>query len=227
MSKDSFDLFCPDCNILVAAKVIASGSGGFRSDAVNPLDEVDTEYHGQYYSVALCGRCSRPFLIRESLYGIPGEFEAVTDEKLLFPASPTGSLDGVPKPALSSMEQAVRSFKTGSYDAAALMCRRTMEAVCRALGAAGSSLASKLQSLRDSGHIDEKLLKWAHGVRLVGNDAAHEIDQGISREDAQDVLELTEALLLYVFSLDKKFREFENRRAGAAAKVAAGIAMEE
>jgi hypothetical protein len=41
MSKDSFDLFCPDCNILVAAKVIASGSGGFRSDAVNPLDAIE------------------------------------------------------------------------------------------------------------------------------------------------------------------------------------------
>jgi hypothetical protein len=49
MSKTEFDVFCPTCNMLVAAKVVAEGNGGFRSDAVNPLDEVDTEYHGEPY----------------------------------------------------------------------------------------------------------------------------------------------------------------------------------
>ncbi len=203
MSKDAFDLFCPVCNILVQARVIAHGFGSFRSDAVNPLDDVDTEYHGEHYSVALCARCSGPFLVRESLFGIPGEFETVTNEKILFPTPPAGDLDGVPPSVLSSLEQAVRSFRTGSYDASALMCRRTVEAVCKALAASGSNLALKLQSLYDSGHIDQKLLRWAHGVRMVGNDAAHEVEQVISREDAQDILELTEAILLYVFSLDK------------------------
>ncbi len=218
MSKDAFDLFCPVCNILVEARVIARGFGGVRSDSVNPLDDVDTEYYGEHYSVALCGRCNGPFLVRESLFGVPGEFETVTDERLLFPTPPTGDLDGVPQSVSTALEQAVRSFRTGSYDAAALMCRRAVEAVCRALDATGSNLASKLQSLYGSGHIDQKLLKWAHGVRLLGNDAAHEVEQRISKEDARDILNLTEAVLLYVFSLDKKFREFENRRAGATAK---------
>lgn len=219
MSKDKFDLFCPDCNVLVEARVIAHASGGFRGDAINPLDEVDTEYHGEHYSVALCGRCNGPFLVRESLFGVPGEFETVTDEKLLFPAPPAGTLDGVPKSALTSLEQAVRSVRTGSYDAAALMCRRAVEALCKALGATGSNLESKLRNLHDLGHIDQKLLRWAHGVRLVGNDAAHEFEQEISAQDARDILDLTEAILLYVFSLDKKFREFECRRARVSERV--------
>jgi len=46
MQKETFDVFCPTCNILVEAKVIARGFGEYRSDAVNPLDEVDTAYHG-------------------------------------------------------------------------------------------------------------------------------------------------------------------------------------
>jgi hypothetical protein len=29
MPKDAYDLFCPTCNIMVEAKVIARGSGGF------------------------------------------------------------------------------------------------------------------------------------------------------------------------------------------------------
>lgn len=132
MQKDTFDLCCPTCNILVEARVVAYGSGGFRSDAVSPLDEVDCEYHGEHYSVALCRRCNGPFLVRESLFGIPGEFETVTEEKLLFPLMAVRDRDGVPEAVRRSMEQADRSFATGSYDAAALMCRRALEAVCKA-----------------------------------------------------------------------------------------------
>jgi hypothetical protein len=216
MEKDTFDLFCPSCNILVEAKVIARGSGGFRSDAVCPLDEVDAEYHGEFYSVALCRRCKGPFLVRESRFGVPGEFETVTDETLLFPVTTVRNIEGVPASVQRSIEQADRSFSSGSYDAAALMCRRALEGVCKTLCACGPNLALKLGDLQAKGHIDQKLLRWAHGVRLVGNDAAHEVDQAVAKEDARDILDLTEALLMYVFSLDKKFREFESRRAHAA-----------
>lgn len=212
MPKNTYDLFCPTCNILVQARVIARGSGGFRNDAVNPLDEVDTEYHGEHYSVALCGGCNGPFLVRESLFGIPGEFESVTEERLLFPVTTRRNLDGAPEPVQRSMEQAERSFGTASYDAAALMCRRAVEASCKTLAAAGSNLAQQLEDLCAKGHIDQKLLRWAHGVRLIGNDAAHEADQPIRMEDARDIIDLTEALLMYLFSLDKRFREFEARR---------------
>jgi hypothetical protein len=214
MKKDSFDLFCPACNMLVEAKVIARGSGGFRSDAVDPFDEVDTEYHGEHYSVALCRRCCGPFLVRESLFGLPAEFETITEEEVLFPIATARNLEGVPEPVRRSLEQADRTFATGSYDAAALMCRRALEAVCRALAASGSNLALKLRDLHEAGHIDQKLLSWAHGVRLVGNEAAHDVEDAVTKDDARDILDLTTAILMYVFSLDKKFREFESRRTG-------------
>jgi hypothetical protein len=219
MQKDSFDLFCPTCNMLVEAKVIASGSGGFRSDAVNPLDEVDTEYHGEHYSVALCRRCCGPFLVRESLFGVPGEFETITEQELLFPVATARNLEGVPESVRRSVEQADRSFAAGSYDAAALMCRRALEAVCGALSAAGPNLALKLRDLHENGHIDQKLLGWAHGVRLVGNEAAHDVEDAVTKDDAGDILELTTAILMYVFSLDRKFREFASRRPGRTSSI--------
>ncbi len=212
MQKESFDLFCPTCNILVEAKVVAHGSGGFRSGAVSPLDEVDTEYYGEHYSIALCRRCDGPFLVRESLFGIAGEFETVTEETVLFPLTAGRTLEGVPEPVRRPMEQADRAFSTASYDATALMCRRALEAVCKSLSASGSSLVLRLGDLHAKGHIDQKLLRWAHAVRLVGNNAAHDVEQAMSREDARDILDLTDALLMYIFSLDKRFREFEGRR---------------
>lgn len=212
MQKDSFDLYCLACNIMVATRVIARGFGNYRNDAISPLGETETEYHGDHYSVALCGRCSSPFLVREALYGIPGEFETVTDETVLFPTSAKLQLDNIPEPVARALSQAHRSFSTSSYDACALMCRRAVEALCKNLGANGSNLASRVADLQATGHIDAKLVKWAHGVRLLGNDAAHDIDATVTAEDARDILDLTEALLLYVFTLDTKFRAFEVRR---------------
>ena len=85
MTDETFDVFCPECNIQVEARVICNGSSGFSSDALNPMDEVDAEYYGDTYSVALCRRCNSPFLIKQSLYGVPGEFETITSEAVLFP----------------------------------------------------------------------------------------------------------------------------------------------
>ena len=214
MEKETFDVFCPACNILVEAKVIARGFGKHRSDAVSPIDEVDCEYHGDHYSVAVCRRCNGPFLVRESLFGVPGEFETVTDEAVLYPAAAGPKIDGLPDSIGRAVTQAHRSFATASYDACAVMCRRALEALCKDLSAKGRDLARRLADLEAQGRIDSRLLGWAHGVRLVGNEAAHDVDAEVTAEDARDILEFTEALLMYVFTLDSKFRAFEARRKG-------------
>ena len=162
MSKTEFDVFCPGCNMLVAAKVVAEGNGGFRSDAVNPPDEVDAEYHGEHYYVCLCGRCSQPFLIHQSLHGVPAEFEIVTDERVLYPNEKKLPLDGVPNTIKSAYDQAARSFSASLFEPCVLMCRKCLEATGRNLGAKGRDLNAKLQSLFDGGHIDTRLLNWAH-----------------------------------------------------------------
>lgn len=216
MHKETFDVFCPTCNFLVEAKVIARSVGHCESDASSPwsLDELDRPYHGSYYSVALCRRCNGPFLLREAIYGVHGEFETLTDETLLYPVSVSSRIEGLPNSIASSVEQAHRSYSSSSYDACAVMCRRALEALCKTLSANGKDMAHRLADLRANGHIDARLLDWAHGVRLVGNEAAHDVETAVTAEDARDILELTEALLMYVFTLDAKFRSFEARRKG-------------
>ena len=212
MDRDAFDVFCPECNILVNAEVIAHGSGAYRSDAVSPLEEVDAEYRIDHYYVAVCRRCGGAFLIRQAIFGVPGEFETITDESVLFPPEATAGLEGLPDSIARTLAQAHRSFSTASYDAAALMCRRALEGVCTLLKAKGLALAQRLADLQAAGYIDTRLLNWAHGVRLIGNEAAHDIDTTVTLEDARDIIDLTEALLMYVFTLDAKFRSFSGRR---------------
>lgn len=192
--------------------MIACGFGGSRNDALNPLDEVETEYHGDKYSVALCRRCNGPFLVREAIYGLLGEEATMTDKNVLYPVAPGLNLEGLPDPLARSLAQARRCYSTTLYDACAVMCRRVLEALCETLSADGRSLAQRLAELKDNGHIDARLLSWADGVRLVGNEAAHDVDTAVSAVDARDILEFTEALLMYVVTLDAKFRSFEIRR---------------
>jgi hypothetical protein len=215
VDDESFDVFCTNCNIEVASRVICKGHGGFSS--ANPFDEVDSEYYGDSYFVSLCRRCSSPFLVRQSRYGVPGEFETVTSEVVLYPNASRLPADGIPDPARRAYEQALRCYSAASYEACALMCRRCLEALCKSFSVAGNSLNRKVDALCTAGIIDKRLAQWAHGVRAIGNEAAHDTDAELSKDDARDAIDFTEALLMYVFALNARFAEFQQRRSAARA----------
>lgn len=223
MEDEVFDVFCPHCNIQAEARVIAIGAGGFHSEGSVRFDEADAEYHGDTYYVALCRRCKSPFLIRRSLYGVPGEFESITAEDVLFPMSSRLPVEGLPQPVLRAFEQAVRSFSSSSFDACALMCRRALEALCKELEAGSGTLQAKLDTLSKRGTIDARLASWAHGVRAVGNEAAHNTDAELSKDDARDALDFTEAILTYVYVLGRRFEAFEARRKKGGSGAASSI----
>jgi hypothetical protein len=92
------------------------------------------------------------------------------------------------------------------------MCRKCLEATCKALGAKGRDLNARLQNLHGGEYIDARLLNWAHEIRVLGNEAAHDVDLAIAKSDARDVLDFTEAILIYIFSLTARFRAFQDRR---------------
>lgn len=200
MSDETFDLFCAKCNILVQAKVIAEGSGGYESDAAHPMDEVDAPYHQEYYSVCLCPRCNSPFLIQQDIFGIAGEFAKVADEKVFYPSESNFSIEHLPEKIQSSYEQAVRSFKAVLYEPCVIMCRKCLEITCKSFGIGERSIYGGLQKLHKEGHIDSRLLGLAHEIRLIGNEAVHGSDDNITKEDARDVLDFTEAILISVFT---------------------------
>ena len=53
---------------------------------------------------------------------------------------------------------------------------------------------------------------------LIGNEAAHDPDTKVTKRDARDVLDFTEAILIYVFSLTSRFEAFRARRSKSQAK---------
>jgi hypothetical protein len=92
------------------------------------------------------------------------------------------------------------------------MCRKCIEAFCVELEASGRDLKSRLADLAKKGAIDSKLYQWADQLRVVGNDAAHDLKIVINRDDASDAVDFVEAIMLYAFILTRKFETFLMRR---------------
>ena len=212
MSERKFDLFCPRCNIMAETNVIAAGNGGFTARGGAPILDEDSEYYGDTYYVTLCSRCNGPFLICQSLYGVGGEFETVTEEKILYPNESKIETSTIPLIIKNAYEQGLRSYSASLYEPCALMCRKCLEAICKTHGVDGKNLFERLKNLESSGTIDARLSKWSHEIRAIGNDAAHDFESQVTKEDTRDVLDFTEAILIYVYTLNSKFEEFIDRR---------------
>jgi len=65
------------------------------------------------------------------------------------------------------------------------------------------SLDKRIDALAKVGKLPEAVGKWAHEVRFVGNEAAHEHDEP-TRESIDAVGEFVEAFLQYTFTMPKK-----------------------
>lgn len=93
------------------------------------------------------------------------------------------------------------------------MCRRTLEGICAHHKIQEGNLAKSLKKLKDDGVIEQRLFEWAESLRDVGNEAAHDVDARVSKEEARDLIDFTRALVEYIFTLTETFKKFKARRA--------------
>lgn len=69
-----------------------------------------------------------------------------------------------------------------------------------------------MKDLSDRGELDKRLYKWITTLRMAGNEAAHDVKVTVSRDDASDLLDLTEAVAEYLYTFKEKFEAFQKRR---------------
>jgi Domain of unknown function (DUF4145) len=149
-----------------------------------------------------------------------------SDPERLYPAPPAELSEDIPEPMRSSLAEAQQCFAHGCYVAAAVMCRRTLEAFCQHLGETrGKSLFHRLEALHKDGRLDARLKQWVDVLRDDGNLAAHDVKVTFTKSDAQELVDFTEALLEYAIVLKARFEAFQMRRAERdAARAAPPIA---
>lgn len=219
MNNETIAGFCPGCNKVVAAEVRGWAHGQPSRDLFDRLDPEEEGLRSTVkYKVAFCPACHGVFLQRSWLTE-PSEFRY---EEMVYPKQSKLPLTGLPDEVRRSYESALSCFDTGNYEPCVIMCRKCLEAVCMLLGESSGSLQKRLIRLRDKGDVEPKLYSWADELRLIGNDAAHDFKTCISKDDAHDTLEFLEALLLYVFVLDRRFQSFRQRRKRARSRLTVG-----
>ena len=123
----------------------------------------------------------------------------------------------IPPLARQSIDEAERCMQAGAYLAAAAMCGRALEAVCRHFGTKDTYLGQGIKELKDKGVIDLRLYQWSEELKDARNNAAHATDAVLTAQDAEDLLSLAYAIIDYVFLLALKFDRFKERKAKRAA----------
>lgn len=182
--------------------------------------KVDGIIHGEYQyhdkaegppkklTLLNCPRCQHAIFVEEIEHW-DGYW---SDPKTVYPVDLSGLSEEIPEDLRNSFNEAAACFNAGSFNAAAIMCRRTLEGFCAELGVKKRNLASSLAALGEEGHIDGSMAAWANALRVAGNEAAHDASHNISRIDSQNLLEFTEAILDYIYVFKRKFEAFQQRR---------------
>jgi hypothetical protein len=157
-------------------------------------------------SLIQCEHCDSPSLVRQD-----DASEAAPVE--IWPASQRTLHEGIPHGVREGVIEARKCFEAGAFLATAVMVRRAIEGFCADQGANHNTLHRSLRELVQRNVIDERLLEWADGLRVLGNVGAHFKDHAtVSKQDASDALDLIEAMLDYVYVFTAKFEQFKTRR---------------
>ncbi|MBI1813557.1 MAG: DUF4145 domain-containing protein [Deltaproteobacteria bacterium] len=172
------------------------------------------------YAFLKCPSCETPLLIYQWR---PEEGQPWDSPKRLYP--PIRRLSSqIPNELRRSFREAIRCQESGHYLATALMCRRTLEGICAHHLGTVRNLSTSLKELHKKNVIDDRLFEWASALRDDGNLAAHDMNARISHEDAEDLVDFSEAILDYVFVLRDRFETYKGRRAKRGKKSGAKTA---
>lgn len=100
-------------------------------------------------------------------------------------------------------KEVLLAFQEDALILAGLGLRGTVEAVCNDLNISGRNLEARISKLATAGYISRKDAERLHGIRFMGNDAAHEIKKPKS-EQLSVALKIVEHLLSSVYILEKE-----------------------
>jgi hypothetical protein len=197
-------MICPHCEQPSIQEVSGTAEITRNPDPDDPDPYLDTD---SVYRLLQCTNCEAVSLQLEE----SSLFDDVTSQKVLYPARRDLSLL-VPDDLRREFEEARTCFSSKAYTATVVMVRRTLEGICKANNIAERTLEKSLEKLKSSGLIDGSLAEWADSLRALGNEGAHFTGKRVSRQDAVDALDFTEALLDQIYVLRKRFAEFKRRR---------------
>jgi hypothetical protein len=216
---------CEHCGNTTLMKEIANKTY-IHTDA-NP-EEMSVEQMKYTWMILVCCICNEVNIIEDSVWsddeGEPtGEYDEDGDElwtrviptrKYLYKSSKDLSDLRIGGPQLQETYQdALKCFKLGLYTPTVIMCRKTVECLCvthfRMLEP--YKLSDKIERMLEKKYIDEMLYDWAITLNQFGNVAVHDF-KTFNKNEAQNILDFTYALIEYSLNFRTKFKELKNNK---------------
>ena len=114
--------------------------------------------------------------------------------------------------------QGVSSLDRSEYDAAGTMFRKCLDSALKQVHPEGrGNLKERIDKLPEALGVTPAMKQWAHEIRDLGNDAAHE-EELFTGEQAAELHAFTEMFLTYSFTLPKMLEQRKEAKASKAAE---------
>ena len=208
-------LDCPYCLTKQAA---------FQGSSFEPMNAENTEFimlmQCQVCRDGIVARFKAPSSqsfyqwVQGQVYGTPEQIKKVADLIKTYPephvsTTPDHTPQNVERFYLQGMDNLKRNF-----DAAGTMFRKSLDSALKHLDPNGKgTLEKRIDSLPDASGVTSAMKTWAHEIRHLGNDAAHEDDPFIETE-AKSLQAFTELFLTYAFTLPGMLAERKRKAQG-------------
>lgn len=209
---------CPRCQKQSSFEVLSTVPVTFEGGYAILPDGGREPVSSDQVSILLCRHCQQGVVVVEEQYF--GEPEPGRGGRLIlhrgihwWPLPSASRSQDIPPKIAEVYSEAQRALAANCPRAAAVMSRRTLEAVTVELGEASGPLAQRLKTLEAAGKLHQSLADWATEVRLLGNAGAHfDPINSVSKEDAQALINFTRELLRYVFEYPAQVQRLRQER---------------
>ncbi len=205
MTSTRVKSYCRSCGKTTNHNILAEKKEGYRGD-------YDFEYDQTYQIIECLGCDTKSF--RDVFEEIEHAFQ-VGDNEWEVPTSITiyprfimdhRSLDGeyhLPSMVRQIYKEVILACQEEALILAGLGLRGTVEAVCNNLEITGRNLEIRISKLATAGYISRKDAERLHGIRFMGNDAAHKIKKP-SPIQLSVALKIVEHMLSSVYILEEQ-----------------------
>jgi len=193
----SADIICPYCHHAVHVDSLYFKGDKIISKEGFVIEELHYIWHDKLYMerewwITFCPKCLNPMLILNN------------GENVVPSPQPKELCDpSIDKQVQNAFNEAKLCFSVGAYHACTIMCRRSLERLCIDKGATGYNLKEKIEQLTKKGNITPEIKEWAHANREIANDGVHDEEYKVIKQDAEDILLITEKLIEVVYIIPK------------------------
>jgi len=215
---------CPRCGRVSNFRVIGSIPVTFEEGTYTLLPDGSSErIFYEQVSALLCMGCGQATVVVEEQYmddrprreGIKSGGTVNYRGMHWWPLATGAGLDpAIPAPIRECFQEGLRCQAAQAPRGAAVMFRRSLEAIIRDRGSSAAvkalddvNLAAGLRVMADEKDLDPTLAEWAKEIRLAGNVGGHfDPMNDVRPEEAEDLGKVLRSVLIYLYEMPARLK---------------------